>query len=328
MLLGVFELNKKLLFIINPRSGKGLIKNKVLDILDLFVREGYDVHVHTTQAINDGYEVIKKYGKHMGTVVASGGDGTLSECVKGIMSIPSEKRPIMGYIPCGSTNDFAVSLKLSKNMLTAAENVVYGNEFKCDVGKFNDDFFTYIAAFGAFTDVSYETPQSMKNMLGHLAYIMEAVKRVPNLGSYKMKVEHDGIAIEDEFIYGMISNTTSIGGVKNLGKEKVQLDDGLFEVILIKMPKNPIDVQIIITSIVMQDFSGKYFYTFKASKAVFSSDEEVKWTLDGEDGGKHKTVVIENYCKAITIMVGAKKQRLNEIAPAYDIYNAFKIHRM
>jgi YegS/Rv2252/BmrU family lipid kinase len=323
--LGVLKLDKKLLFIINPRSGKGLIKNKVLDIVDLFVKEGYDVHVHTTQARRDAYEIIKEYGSHMSTVVASGGDGTLSECVKGIMEIPKEKRPIMGYIPCGSTNDFAVSLKLSKNMLLAAGDVVYGEQFKCDVGKFNNDFFTYIAAFGAFTDVSYETPQSMKNMLGHLAYTMEAIKRVPNLGSYKMKVEHDGIVIEDEFIYGMISNTTSIGGVKNLGKEKVQLDDGLFEVILIRMPKNPIDVQVILTSILMQDFSGKYFYTFKASEATFSSDEEVKWTLDGEDGGKHKTVVIENYCQAITMMISSKKQRLNENVPLHSIYNAFKI---
>lgn len=326
--MGVLKLNKKLLFIINPRSGKGLIKNKVLDIVDLYVREGYDVHVHTTQAIRDAYEFIKKYGKHMGTVVASGGDGTLSECIKGMMEIPMEKRPIMGYIPSGSTNDFAASLKITKNMLLAAENVVYGEKFKCDVGKFNDDFFTYIAAFGAFTDVSYETPQSMKNMLGHLAYIVEGIKRVPNLGSYKMKVEYNGNVIEDEFIYGMISNSTSIAGMKNLSKEKVELDDGLFEVILIKMPQSPIDYQIIITSILMQDFSGKYFYTFKASEALFTSDEEIKWTLDGEDGGKHKTVVIENYRKAITMMIGTKKQTVIENAPLQERYNAFKLNKI
>jgi len=320
-------MSEKLLFIINPRSGTGQIKNKLLEIVDLFAKNGYEICIHTTQAKKDGYETIQKYGTRVAMVVASGGDGTLSECIKSIMNLPEEKRPTMGYIPSGTTNDFAVSLRLPKNMVQAAENVVYGEKFKCDVGKFNEDYFTYIAAFGAFTDVSYETPQQMKNMLGHTAYVVEAIKRMGNLGSYKMKVEHDGIIIEDEFLYGMISNTTSIGGMKNLSKEGVRLDDGLFEVVLIKMPKTPMEYQAIITAILMQDFGGKYFYTFKAEKAVFSSQSDVKWTLDGEEGGKHRSVVIENYRQAVTIMVGQKKHstpKNNNLANIQSIYENFK----
>ena len=300
---------KKVLFVLNPKAGKGLIKNKILDILDLLVKNGLEVTVHTTQRKLDGYEKVKNHGKKYQYLLISGGDGTLSECIKGLMEIEDKKRPVVGYIPAGSTNDFAQSLKLPKNMITAANNLVAGNLFKCDIGKFNNDYFIYIAAFGAFTDVSYDTPQDLKNLLGHTAYILEGIKRVASLQKYSMTIEHDGTSVSGEYIYGMISNTISVGGLKSLGKEKVKLDDGLFEVILVKYPHSPIEIQMIVTGILTSDFSSKVFTTFKTSRAVFKSQSEVHWTLDGEDGGAYKETVIEHISKAIPIMVSPKKSK-------------------
>ena len=306
-------MRNKVMFVLNPKSGKGLIKSKLFDIIDLMVKNGMKVTVFTTQKKLYGKELIEKKGSKYNYIVIGGGDGTLSECINGLMSIEESKRPTVGYIPCGSTNDFAESLKLPKNIISATESILTGERFKCDVGVFNNDYFIYIAAFGAFTDVAYDTSQDIKNILGHMAYILEGIKRVPNLQKYHMLINHDGGFLEGDFIYGMISNTTSVGGMKNLGKEKVKFDDGLFEVLLVKYPQNPIEIQMIVTGILTQDFSSKVFYTFKTSKAYFKSDSKIQWTLDGEYGGSHTSVSIENMSKAITIMVPAKNEEKPEL---------------
>ena len=243
------------------------------------------------------------------------------------MELDAKKRPVVGYIPAGSTNDFAESLKLPKNMIAAAKNLTSGYPFDCDIGRFNDDYFIYIAAFGAFTDVSYDTPQDLKNLLGHTAYIVEGIKRVPTLQKYSMTIEHDNETITGDFIYGMISNTISVGGLKSLGKEMVKLDDGLFEVILVKYPKNPIEIQMIVTGILASDFSGKVFKTFKTSRAVFKSQNKIQWTLDGEYGGTHSEAVIENLTKAISIMVSPKRPKPQaEDTALHDRYKIFVIN--
>lgn len=299
-------MQKKGLFVINPHSGKNQIKNSLLEILDIFIKSGMDLNVYTTQSKADAINCIQNRGENFDIIISSGGDGTLSESVKALMSISEEKRPVLGYIPAGTTNDFASTLRLPKNPIKAAENIADGKIFKCDVGGYNDDYFIYIAAFGAFTDVAYDTPQELKNFFGHTAYLIEGIRRVPNLTSWRMKVEYDGKTIEGNFIYGMISNTKSVAGMKSLSKENVKLNDGVFEVVLIKMPQNPIEVQSILTGLVTQDLSSDMFYKFKVSEIKFICSEEVPWTLDGEFGGKNKEVVIKNYHKALSILLNEK----------------------
>ena len=206
---------KKMLFIFNPRSGRERLRTKLLDILDLFVKAGYEVTVHVTQSAGDAQKQVEKKGGGVELLVCSGGDGTLNEVVSGMMAWSREKRPQLGYIPAGSTNDFAASLDLPKNMLRAAAIAVAGRPFAIDVGKFGDGrYFVYVAAFGAFTEVSYKTPQETKNVLGHQAYMLEAVKRIAGLKSYRMKFFWDDQELEEDFILGMVTNTISIGGFK------------------------------------------------------------------------------------------------------------------
>ena len=270
----------RMLFIYNPHAGKGLLKSKLSDVIDIFVKSGYEVTVYPTQSYRDAYKKVLKYNTgDYDLVVCSGGDGTIDEVVTGMMK-RSERNPI-GYIPTGTANDFANSLHIPKNLLSAADNAVNGSIFSCDVGKFNDDIFVYIAAFGLFTDVSYQTKQEMKNVLGHLAYVLEGTKRLFNVPSYRIKVTHDGESIEDEFIFGMVTNSRSVGGFRSMIGKQVVFDDGVFEVTLIKTPKNPIELQEIMAALLIEQIDTKHMYTFKTNHITFESLEEIPWTLDG-----------------------------------------------
>ena len=293
---------KRLLFIYNPHAGKELIKTILSDIIDLFVKARYEVVTYPTQSYRDAYRKVKNYDPGaFDLVVCSGGDGTIDEVVTGMMH-RQDKVPV-GYIPTGTTNDFANSLHIPKGLLRAADNAVNGTAFSCDVGRFNDGFFVYIAAFGLFTDVSYETKQAMKNVLGHLAYVLEGTKRLFNVPSYRIKVTHDGEALEDEFIFGMVTNSRSVGGFRNMIGRKVVFDDGLFEVTLIKTPKNPMALQEIVASLLTEQVDTKHMYSFRSGRVTFESLEEIPWTLDGEFGGNHDMVTIENLNKQLQIMV-------------------------
>ena len=297
---------KKLLFVYNPRAGKEMLKPRLSDVLDIFVKAGYEVTVHPTQAYRDAYYQIKEYevGKY-DLIACSGGDGTIDEVATGMMKRREMGKDVVpvGYIPAGTTNDFAKSLHIPRKPLAAADNAVKGVPFPCDIGKFNDSVFVYIAAFGIFTDVSYETDQAVKNVLGHMAYILEGAKRIFNIPSYKIKVEHDGEVIEDEFIFGMVTNSRSVGGFSNMVGKNIVFDDGLFEVTLIKTPKNPIALQEIIAALLIEKVDTKHMYTFKTKKITFDSVEEIPCTLDGEFGGEQDYVEIENVQKAMEIMV-------------------------
>ena len=292
---------KKMLFIYNPNSGMGLLKPKLSDVLDIFVKGGYEVTVYPTQKYHDAVRKMGEYEDQYDLVACSGGDGTLDEVVTGMMK-REDKVPI-GYIPAGTTNDFASSLHISKNMLEAADTVVNGVPFACDVGEFNEDYFVYIAAFGLFTDVSYETKQSMKNVLGHLAYILEGTKRIFNIPSYRIKVTHDGETIEDEFIYGMVTNSRSVGGFKGITGKNVVFDDGKFEVTLFKTPRNPMELNEILGALALRKINPKRMYSFKTNEVHFETEEEIPWTLDGEFGGVHEEVVVKDCQKALEIMV-------------------------
>lgn len=295
---------KKLLFVVNGHSGKGQIKNKLLDIIDIMIKEGYHVQVHTTQEREDATKVVREQAKYYDLVVCSGGDGTLDEAVTGMMQ--SEVRTPLGYIPAGSTNDFANSLEIPKDMIQAAKTAVLGVPFSCDVGEFNGDYFIYVAAFGIFTDVSYATSQELKNALGHVAYILEGAKRLHTIKSYHMRVEYDGNEIEGDFLLGMITNSTSVGGFKNMTGKDVKLDDGMFEVTLIHKPKKIIELNTIIASLTNLKDETDLIDSFRADSVKFYSEEEIPWTLDGEFGGDHKEVQIKDHCKAVDIMINEK----------------------
>ncbi len=294
-------MGKKLLFIYNPKAGKAQIKSKLADILDIFAEAEYEITVVPTRKRDDARLATAGRSKKYDLVVCSGGDGTLDEVVTGMMQ--SGFRTPIGYIPAGSTNDFGGSLGLPKNMVQAAQTIVSGRNFPCDVGSFNTDTFVYIAAFGLFTDVSYETEQEVKNLLGHMAYLLEGMKRLSAIRSFPMKVSYDDQVIEDDFIFGMITNSTSVGGFKNITGKNVKLDDGVFEVTLIRRPKNPIELNNIMISLVNRDIDMGAMYCFRTDRVVLESKEPVAWTLDGENGGNHERVEIRNLHQAIEIMV-------------------------
>ena len=297
---------KKMLFVFNPKAGKGKIKTHLLDIVDIFSSHDYEIIIRSTQAPRDAYEKAKEYANSVDMIVCSGGDGTLDEVVTGIME--AESSVPIGYIPAGSTNDFANSLFMPKNMTKVSEMIMEEELYHCDIGRFNQKTFAYVAAFGLFTDVSYETDQDLKNVLGHVAYVLEGVKRLFDIKSYHMKVTSDEVQAEDDFIVGMITNSRSVGGFKNLTGKNVDMNDGLFEVTLIAHPKNPLQLQEIITALVMAEDNTDLIYSFKTKKLTIESDEEVPWTLDGEFGGDHSYVDIENRHKALNLYLKSTKK--------------------
>ena len=300
-------MKKRMLFVFNPKAGKGRIKMHLLDIVDIFNKGGYEVIIRATQGPKDAYEQVKEYADQVDLIACSGGDGTLDEVVTGIVEVGSQT-PI-GYIPAGSTNDFANSLFMPKSMTAAASMIMEEQIYHCDIGKFNNQTFAYVAAFGLFTNVSYETDQDLKNVLGHVAYLLEGVKRLFDIKSYHMKVTSEEIQVEDDFIVGMITNSRSVGGFKNLTGKNVDMNDGLFEVTLIRHPKNPLQLQEIMTALVMAEDNTDMIYSFKSKKLMIETEEEVPWTLDGEFGGDHTYVEIENRHKALNLYLKSTKAK-------------------
>ena len=294
-------MKQRLLFIFNLRSGKGKIKENLAEIVDIMVKAGWEVTVYTTQCQGDAVEKARLEAGEYDRIVCSGGDGTLDEVVTGMMKAKS--RVPIGYIPAGSTNDFGNSLGIDKDMRKAAQIAASGRMFPCDIGRFNDDFFVYVAAFGLFTDVSYQTSQDMKNVLGHAAYILEGAKQLWDIPSVRMQVEYDGNVHYDEFIYGMITNSNSVGGFDGLISGDVILNDGVFEVTLIKTPKNPMELSEVLACLTNIRKESDMLYTFQTSSIKFTSSESVSWTLDGEYGGDHQTVLIEDCPRALEILV-------------------------
>lgn len=301
---------KKLLFVFNPNAGKGLLKKSICEIIDTFTKSGYLVTAYPTQAQGDGSQKVLEFCRDHDMVVCSGGDGTLSETVSALMQIPEEERPVLGYIPAGSTNDFASSLEIPRNFVRAAQNATEGIPFKCDVGMLGDKYFCYVAAFGAFTQVTYQTDQALKNKLGHMAYVIEGAKSLKSIDGKHMRFEcDDGRVYEDNYLLGMITNSVSVGGIVKFDKDKVLYDDGEFEVTLVKQPSNIIELTNLVSNFVnsnmlkISEFKDKYFTTFTASDIKITSQQPVSWTVDGEDGGEYSDVNVRDLCRAVTIVV-------------------------
>lgn len=300
-------MKRKLLFIYNPHAGKGKIKTRLSDIIELFVKNKYEVVVYATMGKKDAKRIVMECLKDedFELVVCSGGDGTLNEVINGIMHV-KEKRPRIGYIPSGTTNDYAYSLKIPKNMQKAAQLILEGEVFSCDIGEINGKYFTYTAAFGLFTEASYETPQATKNMLGRLAYILEGIKRLPNWKAYHMEITNGDQVISDAFIYGMVANSNSIGGFKGLTGKDVYLDDGQFEGIFIKYPQTVLDFQSIINDLLTGNLNSERIISIPVKDIQLKSDELVPWCIDGEFGGEFERVEIKNYKQAIDIAAKLK----------------------
>lgn len=294
---------KKLLFIYNIHAGKGLLKSRLPAVLEAFIQAGWDVTIHPTQGPGDATATALARAGEFDRIVCSGGDGTLHEVAAGLMTRPD--RPEVGYIPAGTTNDFAKNLSLPRGMEAAARTAAAGVPRPVDIGRFNDRCFIYVAAFGAFTDVSYNTPQPFKNLFGHLAYVLEGATRLGSIQAYPLRVEHDGGVEEGEFCYGMVSNTISVGGFRGAPAETVKLDDGLFECILVRLPQTPAQLQAVIRALLqMAPDENGLVISLRTSRLNITCPEELPWTLDGEYGGSHETNVVENCRRAITIVQG------------------------
>ena len=296
---------KKMLFVFNPHSGKGLIKGKLAEIVDVFTKAGYDITTYPTQSTKDAYNRIKDGNGQFDCLVCSGGDGTLNEVIAAVIDNWSTK-PLIGYIPAGSTNDFATTLGIPKAMDKAAQVIVEGKVFPCDIGRFNNRYFNYVAAFGAFSEVSYTTPQISKNVMGHQAYILESLKSLTKIEGHQMTIRNGNHIISGRFLYGMISNTKSVGGIKGICGQEICLNDGLLEVTLVREPKNPIDMQNITTGLFSKNEDNPMVERFKTDGVEIESEKPIAWALDGEYGDSHTNVLIEVVPLAVNLLVPDK----------------------
>lgn len=297
---------KRLLLIINPCAGKKKVTKQLADIIAIFNKANYEVITHVTAAGGDCENIAFTYAKTVDLIVCSGGDGTFNEMISGV--VRSGVDVPVGYIPAGSTNDFATSLQIPTDMLEAAKEIVEGEAFCFDIGQFCDRYFAYIASFGVFTKTSYETPQELKNVLGHAAYVLSGIQEVAQLKPHNLSIElEDGTLLEGDFLFGAISNSTSVGGVLSLDKKRVDLSDGRLELLLIRMPKDLKEVADCILAIQKQTYDCKMITFLNASQIKVYANENITWTLDGEKGPTQSEANVKCLAKAIRIVTKPKK---------------------
>lgn len=294
---------KKLLYIYNPNAGRQRSQEVLAEVLSTLSAEGYLLSVIPTSGPGDALAAARDLAPGHDRLVCCGGDGTLNEVVSGLLQLEAQDRPVVGYLPMGSANDFSRSLNLPKSIAEQAKIAASGTSRVVDMGDSSGHPFTYVTAFGLFTEVSYSTPQSMKNILGHFAYLLEGAGQLMSIPSYHMTITADGgQRIEGEFIYGMVGNTVSVGGVMSLPKNLVKFDDGQFEVLLVRKPKHIKDWQDMINFLSQLTLprSGAV-EAFCAKEIHFHCDRPVAWTVDGEFGGERIDTVVKVLPKAIQI---------------------------
>lgn len=316
------SLVKKILLIINPCSGKSSKRPDSYDIVKCFP-SNYEIDLEFTRCQGDATRIVKEKTEGHDIVVCCGGDGTLNEVINGIMDMPT--RVPVGYIPIGTTNDLAKTLGIPSKVEDAVKLIVDGHMNWYDVGLFNNRYFTYTAAFGAFCKSSYNTSQKMKNRFGHAAYIMNGVTELKNIENVHAVFECDQGRFEGDFCFGTITDSTSVAGVFRLNEDEVRLDDGKFELVVVSAFKNLAQVPLLIRKMQKQDYDGKQIFMFHTSKVKITFDREVAWTVDGEFGGKHKEVITHNLSKAVRIFSPPGKLFLGDTptdidsAPAIDL---------
>lgn len=290
----------------------GKIKDKLIDILALFCESEYEIIIYSTLKSMDAKETAKWYStsSSVDRIVCAGGDGTLNEVVSGVME---SGNPVpIGYIPCGTMNDFGFTLGIPKDILAAARIGVFGIPTTCDVGVVNGRYFTYSVAFGLFTDVSYGTPQNFKNIFGRLAYILTGISKLPQIKPYQIKVEYEGRTIEESVLFGMVSNSNSVGGFKGLAGTEVVLNDGLYEMILIKQPKKLTELTTMINDLMQHRIDEDLICYAKIREATFQSKLPIPWAFDGEFGGNYRTAVVEILPRAVNYVMD-EPQKLLEL---------------
>lgn len=300
-------MKKNMLLLINPVAGRGALKAGLGEALEVFYCAGYVPTIRFTECAGDARRIAAEYGEGPDLIVCLGGDGTLSDVMSGLYKL--EKRPPIGYIPTGTANDVASTLSLSRNLVKAANTIISGRELPYDLGKFGDsETFSYIAAFGAFTEVSYSTSQDLKQALGHLAYILEGMAQLPKLKHHITRVEYDDGVIEEDLCFGGVTNSTSVAGLVRLDDNLVGLSDGKFETILIKNPKSVADMNSIISGILLRNYNNEYVTVLQSSHIRFTFDEPVAWTRDGENGGMHQDITLQCLPHVHRIIVDKDKE--------------------
>lgn len=292
---------KKMQFIMNPCAGQKKANRRLADILTIFNRADYEVRVHMTAGPGDATEVARRGAPEADLLVCCGGDGTLNEVVTGV--VQSGVDVPIGYIPAGSTNDLAASLKLPSNCLAAARAIVEGSPFPLDVGKFGDRYFAYVASFGAFTRASYATPQNVKNALGHTAYLLEGISELSQIRKAHVRLElDDGTEVEDDFLFGAISNSTSVGGVLTLDPKQVDMGDGLFELLLVRAPKDIAQLSECVRALKNQKYNCRMITFASASRVTVYAPADMSWTLDGERAAGQEQIEVQNLHHAIRLI--------------------------
>ncbi len=291
---------KKVLFILNPFAGQRRANRRLADILLEFSQAGYEILTHMTTGSGDAAEAVRRWGGRVDLIVCCGGDGTLNETVSGLLQ--SGLSTPVGYIPAGTTNDFASSLNLSGNVIQAARDILEGEPVAYDVGRFGDRYFTYVASFGAFTKSSYVVPQNIKNALGHTAYVLGGISEISQIRKEHIRMEIDGQMLEDDFLFGAICNSTSIGGILNLDPKQVDMGDGLFEILLVRTPRSLAEISECIQAVQSQKYSCEMI-TFRSARHIrVWADPNMPWTLDGEREEGHGEVTVENLHHAVQLV--------------------------
>ena len=291
---------KKMLFILNPRAGMRKANKVLTDILAIFNRADYDVRIYVTAGPQDATQAVRQFAPGMDLVVCCGGDGTFNETVTGLLNAGLDL-PI-GYIPAGSTNDFATSLKLPTDLLAAARLIVEGTPKALDVGQFGDRYFSYVSSFGAFTKASYSTPQNVKNALGHTAYMLEGIRELSQIRTARVRLELDGEPVEDDYLFGAVCNSTSVAGILTLDPNQVDMGDGLFEVLLVRAPRDILEITECIAAVQKQQYNCRMM-TFRSARDVkVCSETDMCWTLDGEKAPVCREVTIHNLHYAIKLI--------------------------
>lgn len=297
---------KKILFVFNPVAGTAKVKKNLFEIVDFYDANNCMVTLCSARRMIEyaDDQGLKLYDFDL--IVCSGGDGTLNM----IVAFCQERYPdvTIAYVPSGSTNDYAYSIGIPDNLDAALCNTLSGVAKKIDIGNFNGKHFLYVAAFGIFTRTSYSTPQKNKNLLGHMAYILEGIKQISEIRGYHMRVTAQNIEIEGDYMLGLVTNTLSVGGFKNLlPKDDVSLDDGEFEVLLIQKPTNLVELHGIVAALLKEKLeSDEYITFFKAPRVSIHAEEDIAWTLDGEYGGEERDVEIVNMKRQLRIVVAGR----------------------
>lgn len=300
---------RKMLLAANIHAGKGTVRSCLPELIDYYVSQGWDVTVHTTQRPQELPQYLKENACRYELLASAGGDGTLNETIHGLMGCSNP--PLLAYLPAGTVNDFASSLKIPKNIPEAARLLENGIPRRVDLGQFGEQYFSYVAAFGAFTDVAYQTPQAAKQVWGRLAYLVEGLKRLPNLRPFHMKLEADDFSLEDDFLFGMVSNSTSVGGFRFFEQSGMAIDDGLLEMTFVRYPKNFAEQQAIMNAILKREAAPDLVHLHQEGRLHIFSETPVPWTLDGEFGGEVQDVEIRCLTRALKILVpGAEMEPL------------------